>query len=388
MTIQKILVTGGAGYIGSHTVVELLNAGFEAVILDNLSNSSARVVERIAELTGRDVPLVEGDINDAPLLRELLGRHRFDATIHFAGLKSVGESVADPLAYYRNNVSGTVTLLQCLAEAQVRRFVFSSSATVYGDPQSVPIREDARLSTTNPYGASKLMAEMVINDVVKSRPDWQAGILRYFNPVGAHPSGRIGEDPRGIPNNLMPFVAQVAVGRRERLAVFGNDYQTPDGTGVRDYIHVVDLARGHLAALARLFSHEGSFTVNLGTGRGYSVLEAVRAFEAASGRSVPYVIQGRRPGDIAACYASPELAAELLGWRAEKDLDEMCRDLWRWQANNPEGYATSTRVLLEPEDAEDSLLRADSEDELPEDALAQAALLAQAARGMPAGKRA
>ena len=338
MTIQKILVTGGAGYIGSHTVVELLNAGFEAVILDNLSNSSARVVERIAELTGRDVPLVEGDINDAPLLRELLGRHRFDATIHFAGLKSVGESVADPLAYYRNNVSGTVTLLQCLAEAQVRRFVFSSSATVYGDPQSVPIREDAPTAPTNPYGNTKWLIEHILADLAKSDPRWAVGVLRYFNPVGAHLSGRIGENPRGIPNNLMPFVTQVAVGKREQLSVFGGDYPTPDGTGVRDYIHVVDLALGHLAALRRVEKADGLWTVNLGTGQGYSVLDIVKAFESASGRRIPYQIVARRPGDVAQCYADPAAARRELGWSATRGLREMCADSWRWQSLNPDGY--------------------------------------------------
>jgi UDP-glucose 4-epimerase len=338
MTIQKILVTGGAGYIGSHTVVELLNAGFDAVILDNLSNSSARVVERIAELTGRQVPLVEGDINDAPLLRKLLADHAFDATIHFAGLKSVGESVADPLAYYRNNVSGTVTLLQCLAEAQVRRFVFSSSATVYGDPQRVPIREDAPTAPTNPYGNTKWLIEHILADLAASDPRWAIGVLRYFNPVGAHISGRIGENPRGIPNNLMPFVTQVAVGKRERLSVFGGDYPTPDGTGVRDYIHVVDLALGHLAALRRVEKADGIWTVNLGTGQGYSVLDIVKAYESASGRRIPYQIVARRPGDVAQCYADPANARRELDWTASRGLQEMCADSWRWQSLNPDGY--------------------------------------------------
>ena len=338
MTIQKILVTGGAGYIGSHTVVELLNAGFDVVILDNLSNSSARVVERIAELTGRRVPLVEGDINDAPLLRQLLAEHAFDATIHFAGLKSVGESVADPLAYYRNNVNGTVTLLQCLAQAQVRRFVFSSSATVYGDPQSVPIREDAPTAPTNPYGNTKWLIEHILADLAASDPRWAIGVLRYFNPVGAHVSGRIGENPRGIPNNLMPFVTQVAVGKRERLSVFGGDYPTPDGTGVRDYIHVVDLALGHLAALRRVEKADGIWTVNLGTGQGYSVLDIVKTFERASGRRIPYQIVGRRPGDVAQCYADPANAQRELDWTASRGLQEMCADSWRWQSLNPDGY--------------------------------------------------
>ena len=338
MAIQKILVTGGAGYIGSHTVVQLLEAGFDAVILDNLSNSSAQVVDRIAELTGRRVPLVRGDINDAPLLKELLAEHRFDATIHFAGLKSVGESVADPLAYYRNNVNGTVTLLQCLAQADVRRFVFSSSATVYGDPQSVPIREDAPTAPTNPYGNTKWLIEHILADLAASDPRWAIGVLRYFNPVGAHRSGRIGENPRGVPNNLMPFVTQVAVGKRERLSVFGSDYPTPDGTGVRDYIHVVDLALGHLAALRRVDRADGIWTVNLGTGQGYSVLDIVKAFEAASGRDIPYQLVARRPGDVAQCYADPACAARELDWKATRGLEEMCADSWRWQSLNPDGY--------------------------------------------------
>ena len=338
MAIQKILVTGGAGYIGSHTVVQLLEAGFDAVILDNLSNSSAQVVDRIAELTGRRVPLVQGDINDAPLLKELLAEHRFDATIHFAGLKSVGESVADPLAYYRNNVNGTVTLLQCLAEADVRRFVFRSSATVYVDPQSVPIREDAPTAPTNPYGNTKWLIEHILADLAASDPRWAIGVLRYFNPVGAHRSGRIGENPRGVPNNLMPFVTQVAVGKRERLSVFGSDYPTPDGTGVRDYIHVVDLALGHLAALRRVDRADGIWTVNLGTGQGYSVLDIVKAFEAASGRDIPYQLVARRPGDVAQCYADPACAARELDWKATRGLEEMCADSWRWQSLNPDGY--------------------------------------------------
>ena len=338
MAIQKILVTGGAGYIGSHTVVQLLEAGFDAVILDNLSNSSAQVVDRIAELTGRRVPLVRGDINDEPLLKELLAEHRVDATIHFAGLKSVGESVADPLAYYRNNVNGTVTLLQCLAQADVRRFVFSSSATVYGDPQSVPIREDAPTAPTNPYGNTKWLIEHILADLAASDPRWAIGVLRYFNPVGAHRSGRIGENPRGVPNNLMPFVTQVAVGKRERLSVFGSDYPTPDGTGVRDYIHVVDLALGHLAALRRVDRADGIWTVNLGTGQGYSVLDIVKAFEATSGRDIPYQLVARRPGDVAQCYADPACAARELDWKATRGLEEMCADSWRWQSLNPDGY--------------------------------------------------
>jgi len=335
---QKILVTGGAGYIGSHTVVELLGAGYDAVILDNLSNSSPEVIGRIEELTGQSVPLVKGDVNDRPLLQRLFSEHRFDATIHFAGLKSVGESVADPLSYYRNNVSGTVTLLQCLGEAGVKRFVFSSSATVYGDPQTVPIREDAPTAPTNPYGNTKWLVEHILADVAAADRDWSIGVLRYFNPVGAHVSGRIGESPRGVPNNLMPYVTQVAVGKRERLSVFGGDYSTPDGTGVRDYIHVVDLAFGHLAALERAGQAPGAWTVNLGTGKGYSVLEIVKAFEAASGRRIPFEIVNRRPGDIAQCYADPAHAASELGWHARRGLKEMCADSWRWQSMNPEGY--------------------------------------------------
>jgi UDP-glucose 4-epimerase len=338
MTIQKILVTGGSGYIGSHTVVELIQAGFDPVILDNLSNSSAEVLGRIQELTGREVPLVEGDINDAPLLRRLLSEHRFDATIHFAGLKSVGESVADPLSYYRNNVNGTVTLLQCLGEAGVKRFVFSSSATVYGDPRSVPIQEDAPTGPTNPYGKTKWLIEHILSDLAASDPEWAIGVLRYFNPVGAHLSGRIGESPRGIPNNLMPYVTQVAVGKRERLSVFGGDYPTPDGTGVRDYIHVVDLALGHIAALKRADRAAGIWTVNLGTGQGYSVLDIVKAFEQASGRKIPYQVVARRPGDIAQCFADPATAERELGWKASRGLEQMCVDSWRWQSSNPDGY--------------------------------------------------
>lgn len=335
---KKILVTGASGYIGSHTCVELLQAGFDVIGLDNLSNSSPKAIARIGQITGKTLPFHQADVRDRAALDDVLRQHAIDAVIHFAGLKAVGESVAKPLLYFDNNVAGTVTLLEALSDANVKRIVFSSSATVYGDPESVPISESARLSATNPYGRSKLMVEEILNDLVRADPEWRAGILRYFNPVGAHESGLIGEDPRGTPNNLMPFVAQVAIGRRERLAVFGNDYPTPDGTGVRDYIHVVDLARGHVAALDRLFSRGGAFTVNLGTGQGYSVLEAVRAFEKTSERTVRYEIVPRRPGDIASCYASPVAAHELLGWRAEKCLDDMCADHWRWQKMNPEGY--------------------------------------------------
>jgi UDP-glucose 4-epimerase len=335
---RKILVTGASGYIGSHTCVELLQAGFDVVGLDNLSNSSREAITRVQKISDRAVLFYEADVRDRAALDKILRTNAIDAVIHFAGLKAVGESVAEPLRYFENNVSGTVVLLQALSDAHVKRFVFSSSATVYGDPEFVPIRESAKLSATNPYGRSKLMVEQILNDQMRADPDWQAGILRYFNPAGAHPSGMIGEDPKGIPNNLMPFVAQVAIGRHPRLSVFGNDYPTPDGTGVRDYIHVVDLARGHVAALDRLFAHAGGFTVNLGTGLGYSVLEVACAFEQASGRSIPHEVVQRRPGDIASCYASPTAAFELLGWRADRDLGDMCADHWRWQKNNPEGY--------------------------------------------------
>jgi len=335
---RQVLVTGGAGYIGSHTVVELVQAGWEAVVLDNLSNASAESLRRVERITGCAVPLVRADIRDEAALAAVLREHRFDAAIHFAGLKAVGESVAQPLAYYDNNVAGTTTLLRALAAADVRRLVFSSSATVYGDPERVPIAEDARTGPTNPYGRTKWMIELMLGDLAAADPQWSIGVLRYFNPVGAHESGLIGEDPRGVPNNLMPFVSQVAVGRLPQLSVFGGDWPTPDGTGVRDYIHVVDLARGHLAALERLFAHPGAFTVNLGTGTGYSVLELVRAFERASGRKVPYRIVDRRPGDIAACYADPAVAAALLDWRAELGVDRMCADSWRWQQANPQGY--------------------------------------------------
>jgi UDP-glucose 4-epimerase len=334
----KILVTGGAGYIGSHTVVELLQSGFEVVVLDSLVNSSAEALVRVAAITGREAPLVVGDLRDTALLQRLLSEHRFDAVIHFAGLKAVGESVAQPLNYYDANVAGTVNLLRCLDAAGVRRLVFSSSATVYGDPQTVPIREDAATGPTNPYGRTKWMIEFILQDLAAADARWSIGNLRYFNPVGAHPSGRIGEDPQGIPNNLMPFIAQVAVGRRDKLSVFGGDWPTVDGTGVRDYIHVVDLAQGHLAALRRVFDHPGAWTVNLGTGTGYSVLQMVKAFEQASGRPVPYAIVDRRPGDIATCYADPAQAQALLGWSAQLGVQAMCADGWRWQSANPRGY--------------------------------------------------
>ena len=338
MEKQTLLVTGGAGYIGSHTVVELLAAGHDVVILDDFSNSSPQVVDRIAEIAGRRPALVEGDSGNRDTLRRLLAQYPVDATIHFAGFKAVGESVAKPLAYYGNNVSGTVVLLECLEEAGARRLVFSSSATVYGDPASVPIREDFPTGPTNPYGRTKWHIEHMLNDLAVALSEWSIGILRYFNPVGAHASGRIGENPRGIPNNLMPFVTQVAVGKRPKLSVFGGDYPTHDGTGVRDYIHVVDLALGHLAALEKVVAGKGAWTVNLGTGKGYSVLDFVKAFEKDSGKPIPYQIVDRRPGDVAQCYADPSLAAEMLGWRAQRDLQQMCADSWNWQQKNPDGY--------------------------------------------------
>lgn len=334
--MSKILVTGGLGYIGSHTVVELSAAGHEVVILDNLSNSKKSVLDRLGELCGQRPAFVEGDIRDAAAVRAAL--RGCSAVIHFAGLKAVGESVEKPLAYYDNNVVGSIRLCETMAEAGVRTLVFSSSATVYGDPQRLPIPEDAPLAATNPYGRTKLMIEDILRDLYRADSGWRLALLRYFNPVGAHPSGRIGEDPNGVPNNLMPFIAQVAIGKRPYLSVFGDDYPTPDGTGVRDYIHVVDLAQGHLAALSALARQGGLLTVNLGTGRGYSVLEMVRAFEQASGRPIPYRIAPRRPGDVACCYADPSLAERLLGWRAQRGLSEMCADLWRWQMNNPDGY--------------------------------------------------
>ncbi|HNB80315.1 MAG TPA: UDP-glucose 4-epimerase GalE [Rhodocyclaceae bacterium] len=335
---MAILVTGGAGYIGSHTCVELLQAGEQVIVLDNFSNSSPEAVRRVGAIAGRAPLCVEGDIRDAACLARLFSDHDIEAVIHFAGLKAVGESVAKPLLYYDNNVVGTIRLLEAMRAAGVRNLVFSSSATVYGDPQRLPLTEDHPLSATNPYGQSKLMIEEILRDVARSEPGWRIGLLRYFNPVGAHASGTIGEDPQGIPNNLMPFVAQVAVGAREKLSVFGGDYPTPDGTGVRDYIHVVDLAIGHLRALDRIRAHEGLFAVNLGTGIGYSVLDMVRAFEAASGRKVAYRIVDRRPGDIASCYADPSLARALLGWRAERGIEQMCADAWRWQSANPRGF--------------------------------------------------
>lgn len=335
---MKILVTGGAGYIGSHTCVELLEAGHDVVVIDNLCNSSRVSLDRVALLTGRTVSFVEGDIRDPAALMPILERGDIDAVIHFAGLKAVGESVEIPLTYYQNNITGTLALLEAMAETGVKRLVFSSSATVYGDPHTLPITEDFPLSASNPYGRSKLIIEEMLRDIQLADPAWNIAILRYFNPVGAHESGQIGEDPRGVPNNLMPYIAQVAAGRLEQLSVFGGDYPTPDGTGVRDYIHVVDLARGHLAALERLQGDPGLMVHNLGTGKGYSVLEMIRAFEAASQKPVAYRVVDRRPGDIAACYADPGLAFRELGWRAERGLEQMCEDTWRWQSSNPQGY--------------------------------------------------
>ena len=327
-----ILVTGGTGFIGSHTCVALAQAGHEFLILDNLSNSRADVLDRLAPLCRRRPAFVEADVRDAAALDRVFAEHRITAVIHFAALKAVGESVAQPLAYYDNNVGGTLKLLEAMKRAGVRTLVFSSSATVYGDPASVPIREDFPLTATNPYGWTKLMMERMLADLAAAEPDWRIARLRYFNPVGAHESGRIGEDPSGVPNNLMPYVAQVATGQRAELQVFGGDWPTADGTGVRDYIHVMDLAEGHVAALDHLARQPGLLTVNLGTGRGVSVLDLVRAFEQASGRAVPYRIVGRRAGDVAACWADPALAERLLGWRTRRDLAQMCADAWRWQS--------------------------------------------------------
>jgi UDP-glucose 4-epimerase len=336
---MKILVTGGAGYIGTHTCVELLATGHELVVVDNLSNSKPAALARVEKISGRKVAFHQVDIRDRNALREVFRQHEVSLVIHFAGLKAVGESVQQPLSYYDNNVAGTVALCEVMAEHGVRSIVFSSSATVYGDPHASPIREDFPVGgTTNPYGTSKLMIEQILRDLQVSDPAWRIAILRYFNPVGAHHSGLIGEDPNGIPNNLMPFIAQVAVGKREFLRVFGGDYPTTDGSGVRDYIHVVDLAKGHVAALDYLAKNEGLLTVNLGTGRGYSVLEMIQAFQHASGKEIPYQIVERRAGDIACCYADPILAKEKLGWSAQMGVEQMCEDSWRWQSMNPEGY--------------------------------------------------
>lgn len=332
-----ILVTGGAGYIGSHTCVELLNSDQEIVVFDNFCNSHRESIKRIETITGKKVHVVEGDIRDRAVIEAALRQYQCQSVIHFAGLKAVGESVEKPLEYYENNVIGTHCLLQAMGNCGVKTLVFSSSATVYGDPQRLPLTEDHPLSATNPYGRTKLVIEDMLRDLYRSDAEWRIAILRYFNPVGAHESGLIGEDPQGIPNNLMPFVAQVAIGRREKLNVWGGDYPTPDGTGVRDYIHVVDLADGHLKALAQL-SKPQCFEVNLGTGMGYSVLEVVSAFAKASGHPIPYELASRRAGDIAACYADPAFARSLLGWRADRSLEAMCVDAWRWQSKNPNGF--------------------------------------------------
>jgi UDP-glucose 4-epimerase len=339
--MAKVFVTGGAGYIGSHTCVELLQAGHEVTVFDNFCNSQPEALVRVQEITGRMLRVVQGDIRDGTALVAALKDSAASAVIHFAGLKAVGESVEKPLAYYDNNVQGTLRLLEAMAQCHTRQLVFSSSATVYGDPQRLPLTEDHPLSATNPYGRTKLVIEDMLRDLHRSDADWRICILRYFNPVGAHASGRIGEDPQGVPNNLLPFVAQVAVGQREQVNVWGNDYPTPDGTGVRDYIHVVDLALGHLKALERLQAHAECRAINLGTGTGYSVLEMIEAFGQASGRPIPYRIAERRAGDIAACYADPADAAQLLGWRATRDLRTMCADAWRWQSSNPTGYRSA-----------------------------------------------
>ena len=333
-----ILVTGGAGYIGSHTCVELLESGYQVVVLDNLCNSSPEALRRVEEITGKSVSFVEGDVRDRNSLQRLFSQYNFDSVIHFAGLKAVGESCQIPLSYYENNVSGTVVLCQEMAKAGVFNIVFSSSATVYGDPASLPIREDFPLSATNPYGRSKLMVEEVLGDLYKSDNRWNIALLRYFNPAGAHSSGMIGEDPNDIPNNLMPYISQVAIGKREKLSVFGSDYPTVDGTGVRDYIHVVDLAKGHVCAIDKLRSGCGLKAWNLGVGNGTSVLQMVAAFEKAAGLTIPYELVDRRPGDIAECWANASLAEKELGWKTEKGLDEMMADTWRWQSSNPNGY--------------------------------------------------
>lgn len=335
---MAVLITGGTGYIGSHTVVEFLNAGYDVVVVDNFSNSKSEVLKRIKEITNRDIKFYEADLLDKEALDRVFAENKIEAVIHFAGLKAVGESVAIPLRYYHNNITGTIILCEVMQKYGVKKIVFSSSATVYGMNNVSPLKEDMPLSTTNPYGSTKLMIEQILRDVYVSDNSWGITLLRYFNPIGAHESGRIGEDPNGIPNNLMPFITQVAVGKREKLSVFGNDYDTHDGTGVRDYIHVVDLAKGHLKALEKVVTVTGVEAYNLGTGVGYSVLDIVTNFEKASGQKIPYQITARRPGDIAACYADPGKALRELGWKAEKSLEDMCKDSWRWQKNNPNGY--------------------------------------------------
>ncbi len=338
---MRVLLTGGAGYIGSHTAIVLIEAGYEVVIFDNFSNSSPESIRRVEQIVGEKIPLVTGDIRSREDLQRLFEAYTIDVVIHFAGLKAVGESVAHPLKYYDNNLHGTTLLCEVMAEYGCKAMVFSSSATVYGDPHTVPIKEEFPLCATNPYGRTKLFIEEMLRDVSTSDKAWRVVLLRYFNPVGAHHSGLIGEDPNGIPNNLMPFITQTAVGKRESLSVFGGDYPTTDGTGVRDYIHVVDLALGHLKAVEKITSLAGVLSVNLGTGRGYSVLEMIKAFEKVSGRAIPYTIAPRRSGDIASCYADPSYAKEVLGWEATRGLEEMCQDSWRWQEQNPHGYANA-----------------------------------------------
>ena len=338
---SSILVTGGVGYIGSHTVYELLVAGYDVVVVDNLCNSNLECLRRVQELAGREAIFHQADIRDKAALSEIFAKHDIGSVIHFAGLKAVGESVAKPLLYYQVNIEGTLNLVQAMSDAGCRNIVFSSSATVYGDPATVPVTESFPTGPTNPYGHSKLFNEQILSDVAKSDEQWNVCLLRYFNPVGAHPSGRIGEDPKGIPNNLMPFIQQVAVGKRDFLSVFGSDYPTPDGTGVRDYIHVVDLAKGHLAALRKLESNPGRVTYNLGTGTGYSVLDMVKAYSTACGSELPYKMADRRPGDVAVVYADPSYAAQELGWKADLTLEDMCKDSWRWISQNPNGFGDS-----------------------------------------------
>jgi UDP-glucose 4-epimerase len=336
MSTQYILVTGGAGYIGSHTVVELLESGYNVVVVDNLVNAKAESINRIKKITGKDVIFEKVDLKDQAGLEKVFQKYKISSVIHFAGLKAVGESVAIPLRYYDNNITGTLILLDVMLKHNVKSLVFSSSATVYGDPKKVPITEDMELHATNPYGRTKLFLEEIFRDLAKSDNTWSITLLRYFNPVGAHASGHIGEDPNGIPNNLVPFITQTAIGKREFLSIFGGDYQTPDGTGVRDYIHVVDLAKGHIAAVKKL--HPGCVAYNLGAGIGYSVLQVLDAMRKASGKPIPHKIMPRRPGDVAVCYADPSLALKELGWKAEKTLDDMASDSWRWQSQNPNGY--------------------------------------------------
>lgn len=335
---MAILVTGGAGYIGSHTCVELLNRDYQVIVMDNLSNSSEKALERVKEITGKNLTFYKADLLDKAAIEDIFNKESIEHVIHFAGLKAVGESVAKPLAYYKNNITGTLNLLEVMRDHNVKSIVFSSSATVYGNPHTVPIKEDFPLQATNPYGRTKLMLEEILRDLHTSDPDWRIVLLRYFNPIGAHESGRIGENPRDIPNNLVPYITQVMVGRLERLGVFGNDYPTHDGTGVRDYIHVVDLAIGHVKALDKLKVSKGVFTYNLGTGVGYSVLDLVKCFEKEYGKPIPYTIKPRRPGDVPTCYADPTKAKEELGWVAERGIEAMCADAWRWQKNNPHGY--------------------------------------------------